>query len=323
MKSEQIRWGIIGCGQVAEYKSGPAFNRVKNSKLLAVMRRNGERAKDFAYRHQVPLWYDKAEDLFANDKIDAVYVATPPSSHLDYALKSLEVGKHVYLEKPMVLSPKEGKILVDAVKKSDSKLVVAHYRRALPMYTKIRYWLSQEKIGKVESVSLSFLKRNDFGAGQSWRLNPSISGGGLFHDLAPHQIDLMYHFFGGIRNLKGSSARTSEEHNVCDQVQGDIGFESGVQFRGCWNFNAAKNQEKDRCEINGSQGSIVFPFYGNTVKVKLGIQSEVFEFEDPKHIQQPFIEQTVNYFLGMVKENPCSVDEGRLVTKIMYEFTKN
>lgn len=74
---ETIRWGILGCGDVAEKKSGPAFGKVPHSELWAVMRRNSDKARDFALRHGVPHWYDRAEALLLDPRINAVYIATP------------------------------------------------------------------------------------------------------------------------------------------------------------------------------------------------------------------------------------------------------
>src|SRR5205085_11613785 len=98
---DRINWGIIGCGDVTEIKSGPAFNKVKNSSLIAVMRRDAEKAKDYAQRHNVPKWYDNADQLINDPDINAVYVATPPSSHEEYTLAAISAGKPVYVEKPM------------------------------------------------------------------------------------------------------------------------------------------------------------------------------------------------------------------------------
>src|SRR3979490_889057 len=96
-----INWGIIGCGDVTEIKSGPAFNKVKNSSLIAVMRRDAEKAKDYARRHQVPKWYSNADELITDPDVNAIYVATPPSSHEEYTLAAVKAGKPVYVEKPM------------------------------------------------------------------------------------------------------------------------------------------------------------------------------------------------------------------------------
>ena len=86
-----INWGIIGCGKVTELKSGPAFSKVEGSRLVAVMRRNAALAEDYAKRHNVPRFYSNADDLINDGEVNAVYVATPPGSHKEYAIK--EIGR--------------------------------------------------------------------------------------------------------------------------------------------------------------------------------------------------------------------------------------
>ncbi|MEQ8238310.1 MAG: Gfo/Idh/MocA family oxidoreductase [Cyclobacteriaceae bacterium] len=322
MKSDEkkISWGIIGCGDVAEVKSGPAFQKADNSELLAVMRRDGAKAKDFAERHGVPFWHNNASEIVENDNIDAVYIATPPSSHLEYALLALKAGKHVYLEKPMVLTLQESDILTRAVKSSTGKLVVAHYRRFLPMYVQVKKLIDKKEIGNIKFVDIRFLKKEQPLSEGNWRLTHLISGGGLFHDLAPHQLDLMYYFFGDYNQAYGFAQNQEGKHDVPDIVNGIIDFENGIQFRGLWNFNAPDHLVEDDCTIYGSLGSISFSFYGNEVKVSTqgGDRSE--HFEQPENIQQPLIQEAVNYFLDK-RSNPCSVDDGKLVMALIHAFT--
>ena len=207
MDNHYINWGIIGCGDVAEVKSGPAFQKAKQSKLVSVMRRNEEKVKDFAKRHNVPFWTTNALDVLNDRTINAIYIATPPSSHLEYALQAIKLGKHVYLEKPMVLNTNEAKILVEAVKNKNSKLTVAHYRRYLPVFMRVKQLIESNVIGKVthakikisQSKNASLIAKTE----ESWRLNPDVSGGGYFHDISPHQIDLMYYYFLKIDSVKG------------------------------------------------------------------------------------------------------------------------
>ena len=78
---ERVRWGIIGVGDVTERKSGPGFQQAERSELVAVMRRRGDLAADYARRHDVPRWYDDADELINDPDVDAVYIATPPDSH--------------------------------------------------------------------------------------------------------------------------------------------------------------------------------------------------------------------------------------------------
>lgn len=322
MDNNLISWGIIGCGDVTEVKSGPAFNKVNHSKLAAVMRRDGAKAKDFAARHGVPLWYDNAEEILANESINAIYIATPPSTHLMYALEALSAGKDVYLEKPMVLSAAEAVQLEAAVKSSNQKLVVAHYRRALPMYAHVKSLLEKHAIGAIKFVDLKFLKAKDPDAASNWRLNPKISGGGLFHDLAPHQLDMMYYFFGDYSSAIGYSSNQEDDSEASDIVNGVIHFENGVHFRGIWNFSIPANLETDDCTIYGSEGTISFSFYGNDVTINTLNQKEQLSFENPINIQQPFIEKTVDYFLNK-GNNPCDVSEGMTIITLMDLFTKS
>ncbi|WP_299670400.1 Gfo/Idh/MocA family oxidoreductase [uncultured Polaribacter sp.] len=317
-----INWGIIGCGDVAEVKSGPAFQKVQNSKLIAVMRREAAKAKDFAERHNVPLWYDTVEELLANPAINAVYIATPPSTHLEIAKKCLQAAKFVYLEKPITLNFEEAKELNRIVARND-KLVVAHYRRKLPAFLKVKELIDANSIGKIAFVDLQILQptKNKIitKTAANWRLNPAISGGGYFHDIAPHQIDLMSYYFGDIKNAEGFSTSILQ-NGVHDLVNGIIEFENAVQFRGIWNFNALEKEVKDACKIYGEKGTITFSFYGEKIVLSTDEREEVFNFTNPTHVQQPMIEQTVNYFLGKDK-NPCTIESGVSVMKIIEAFT--
>ncbi|MEO7291992.1 MAG: Gfo/Idh/MocA family oxidoreductase, partial [Ginsengibacter sp.] len=128
----KINWGIIGCGDVTEIKSGPAFNKVKSSSLVAVMRRDAEKAKDYAKRHGVPKWYADTNNLINDADVNAIYIATPPSSHEEYTLAALKAGKPVYVEKPMAVNAAAAKNMIKAAQEKNAKLTVAHYRREQP-----------------------------------------------------------------------------------------------------------------------------------------------------------------------------------------------
>ncbi|KHE70082.1 Gfo/Idh/MocA family protein, partial [Halobacillus sp. BBL2006] len=153
MKFEKVRWGIIGCGDVTEKKSGPAFQKVENSELVAVMRRTGELAKDYAERHGVPKWYDDADALINDPEVDVVYIATPPSSHKEYTLKAAQAGKPVYVEKPMARNFDESNEMVAACKEAGVPLYVAYYRRAQERFLKIKELLDENRIGELRFVS--------------------------------------------------------------------------------------------------------------------------------------------------------------------------
>ena len=98
---EHVRWGFIGCGEVTEKKSGPAFNLIEGSEVVAVMSRRADRAQSYAERHGVKRWYTDPQALLNDPKVNAVYIATPPSTHATYAIMAMKSGKAVYVEKPM------------------------------------------------------------------------------------------------------------------------------------------------------------------------------------------------------------------------------
>jgi predicted dehydrogenase len=325
---QQINWGIIGCGDVTEVKSGPAFNKIAGSKLMAVMRRDKTKAEDYAKRHDVPKWYGDASELINDPAINAIYIATPPSSHEHYAIAALLAGKAVYVEKPMTADHPSAERMMKAVTDHKGKLVVAHYRRAQPVFKKIKDFLQQDAIGAVKFIHLHMFKKllslNDLQNPRiAWRVNPSIAGGGLFHDLAPHQLDILYHFFGDVKTINGMSYNQAGRYVADDIVAGQILFHSGAIFQGTWCFSVSPFDEKDECIIVGEKGSIRFSFFENEPVVLTvdGKMSE-FTFSSLQHVQQPMIEQVVKYFRGE-DSNPCSVEDGVKVMDMIRQFTTN
>lgn len=322
---KEIKWGIIGCGDVTEVKSGPAFNKVPNSSLVAVMRRDAAKAQDYASRHNVPRWYDNAEKLINDPEVNAIYIATPPLQHEEYTLLSLAAGKPVYVEKPMTLNTESALRMKNAAINFNVKLCVAHYRREQPMFLKVKQLLSDKVIGDIRFVQLQMHQSPAHNliasTDTNWRLDPSISGGGLFHDLAPHQLDLMIYYFGKASRSAGISINQSKEYSADDLVAGQILFENGVVFNGTWCFTVSEADKKDICEITGSTGKISFPVFGNKITLKKNGYEEEFIFEALQHVQQPMIERVTAYFLGK-GDNPCSSEQAILSMELMDSFTK-
>lgn len=322
-----IRWGIIGAGDVAEIKSGPGFYKAPNSQLVAVMRRNADKARDFAKRHQVPLWYSDADALLANPDIDAIYIATPPAQHKDYALAALKAGKDVYIEKPVTLNAAECVEIIAARDKSHQKVCVAHYRRLLPCFIKMRELVLGGAIGTpllarldmLQPAASKLIAQTD----ENWRVNPALSGGGLFHDLSPHQLDLMLHWFGPVVDASGFATNQAGLYPADDCVIGWARFASGVEFQGRWHFAVPTSETRDECEIIGTKGRGTINFFGEQV-IRLYRDGDMQEFRlpNPPHIQQPMIEAVNRYFLEG-GENPCSLEEALDVMELIDNFCVN
>ncbi len=320
-----INWGIIGCGDVTEIKSGPAFNKVPGSKLVAVMRRNAAKAEDYAKRHGVPRWYADADELIHDTEVNAVYIATPPSSHEAYTVAAIKAGKPVYVEKPMTLNYTAAQNMMQAANAADVKLIVAHYRRQWPLFQQLKNLLKQKVIGDVRLISLQFCQQPPTAAQLSdekylWRFDPSISGGGLFHDLAPHQLDILYYLFGNASSVTGLATNQGAYYKAPDLVTGTIHFSNGIVFNGNWCFTAA--EPHDVCEIIGSKGSLRFSFFsGHAIEQKINGEITQFNFDPLPHVQQPMIAEVVNYFSGNAP-NPCSAEEGAEIMRWIDEITK-
>ena len=322
---QKINWGIIGCGDVTEIKSGPAFNKIPNSSLVAVMRRNGAKAADYAKRHNVPRWYDDADKLINDPEVNAIYIATPPSSHEEYTLAAINAGKPVYVEKPMALNYSAAQNMARAAAEKNVKLVVAHYRREWPLFKKLKALIQEKAIGDIRLVRLVFDKPALTAAElaeekTAWRVNPAIAGGGLFHDLSPHQLDIMYHLFGRAKKITGIATTQVSNYAADDLVAGNILFANGIAFSGSWCFNAFTGA--DHCQIIGSNGKISFSFFSsNSIELFSNGQTNVFNFDVLQHVQQPMIEKTVQYFLGQT-DNPCTGEEGAEIMRWMEAFTR-
>lgn len=322
---DQINWGIIGCGDVTEIKSGPAFNKVPGSALVAVMRRNAGKAADYARRHQVPRWYDDANKLISDPGVNAIYIATPPSSHEEYALAAIEAGKPVYVEKPMALNYAAAKNIAKAAAAKDVKLVVAHYRRQWPLFKKLKELIETKAIGDVRLVrsvlyKTAFTKVQLDNESLAWRIDPAIAGGGLFHDLAPHQLDILYYIFGKAKEITGLAVNQAGNYTADDLVTGNIVFENKIVFSGAWCFNAP--EQSDRCEIIGSKGKLHFSFFdGGGIELVTNNTTTVFNFDALQHVQQPMIEKTVQYFLGR-SANPCTGEEGAEIMRWIGAFVQ-
>jgi predicted dehydrogenase len=297
-----IRWGIIGCGNVTEVKSGPGFQKADNSSLVAVMRRNGALARDYAQRHGVPKWYDDAEALIYDLEVDAVYVATPPSSHKQYTIMAAQAGKPVYVEKPMGLNYEECQEMTETCRSAGVPLFVAYYRRALTRFLKVKELVETQTIGDVRFVTITLFMpvRQDELDPQNlpWRVVPEIAGGGRFVDLASHTLDFLDYVLGPIRSTEGFAANQAGHYPAEDIVTGTFVFESGVQGTGAWCFTAF--DEVDMTEIVGTKGKIAFSTYGaDPVTLTTGNGVTEFSIEYPQHIQQPLIQAVVDDLTGI------------------------
>jgi 1,5-anhydro-D-fructose reductase (1,5-anhydro-D-mannitol-forming) len=296
-----VRWGIVGCGAVTERKSGPAFARVPDSRLVAVMRRDAAMAEDYARRHGVPRWYDDADALIHDPDVDAVYIATPPSTHADLALRTIAARKPVYVEKPMAMDHGQCMTMVEAARAADVPLFVAYYRRALPRFTAVADLLRDGAIGtpRLVNVLLHHPLEQQYTdpSNLPWRVRPEVSGGGIFVDVGCHTLDILDFLLGPVAEVHGTARNQLGAYPAEDAVAMAMVFESGVVGTGLWNFGA--DRREDRVEIVGDQGRLVFATFGDDpIRLERGGRVEAVDRPNPEHIQQPLINTIVQALLG-------------------------
>ena len=296
-----VRWGIIGCGDVTEVKSGPALQKARNSALVAVMRRDAAKAEDYARRHQVPRWYADADALIRDPEVDAVYIATPPASHMEYVLRVAAARKPVYVEKPMGRNHNECQRMIGACNSAGVPLFVAYYRRALPRFLKVKELLENGAIGEVRFVSVRLYQppfEKDYDRENlPWRVQPEIAGAGYFMDLASHTLDLLDYFLGRIATVQGLAENQAGLYPAEDVVAAVWRHEGGAVGEGIWSFASA--EKEDMVEIVGSEGTIRFAtFAQKPVRWYHDGRSEAYEIPHPPHIQQPLIQSIVDELNG-------------------------
>lgn len=295
-----VRWGIIGCGNVTEVKSGPGFQQAQGSQLVAVMRREAALAKDYAQRHGVPKWYADAQALIHDPDVDAVYIATPPDSHAAYAIAVAGAGKPVYVEKPMARNTAECQEMIAACRAAGTPLFVAYYRRALPRFLKARELVNSGAIGELRFVEILLTQPlQTYPPDQlPWRLRPEIAGGGFFVDLASHTLDLLDFVLGPVSRVRGFAHNQAGAYPAEDIVSAAFEFKNGVHAMGTWCFSSFETA--DHITFVGSSGKVTLSTFGNEpVQLETPTGTQVFDLPNPLHIQQPMIQQVVNELLGM------------------------
>ncbi|HUB27754.1 MAG TPA: Gfo/Idh/MocA family oxidoreductase [Tepidisphaeraceae bacterium] len=295
-----IRWGIIGCGDVTEIKSGPALQKADGSALVAVMRRDAAKAADYARRHGVGKWYSDAETLIADPEVDAIYVATPPAQHEPYALMACAAGKPCYVEKPMARNAAEAALMVEAFAARAIPLFVAYYRRALPRFVRAGEMIRGGVLGPIQTASYVY---NDQQMARRtepvpWRLSAEQSGGGLFLDLGSHALDLLDFFFGPLANVAGKAGNVARQYDVEDHVE--LTFSAPALSSGRATYHFSAGHREDRFTILGEHGRLEFSCFGTEplILAVSGESPQLIELPTPPHVQQPLIQAIVDFLLG-------------------------
>ncbi|PXY02153.1 oxidoreductase [Marinifilum breve] len=300
MSDKIIRWGIIGCGKVTEIKSGPAYQKTLGFELLAVMRRNENLLHSYAQRHNITKFSTNSDEIIHDNDIDGIYIATPPDSHKEYALKVAESGKICCIEKPMAPSYSDCIEITNAFEKKNLPLFVAYYRRSLPRFNKLKQLINHNSIGEIRHISWHLNKAAnplDLSGEYNWRTDKQIAPGGYFDDLASHGLDLFTYLLGDIENASGISTNQQNLYPAKDAITACWIHKNGITGSGSWNFGC--NTREDKVEIYGSKGKLTFSVFDEfpiQLENENGIQEEFIE--NPENIQLYHVQNMREHLLG-------------------------
>ncbi len=318
-----IRWGIIGCGAVTEVKSGPAYQKVDGFHLSAVMRRNGELAKDYAKRHKIEKYYSNSDDIIHNKDIDAVYIATPPDSHKYYGLQVAEAKKPCCIEKPLSPNYEDSLDIYNAFKEKNTPLFVAYYRRSLPRFIKVKTLLNNGEIGQIRHISWhlnSPTKPIDYSDEYNWRTDKNIALGGYFDDLACHGLDLFAFLLGDFEKVYGITQNQQNLYSSFDAISSCWKHKSGVTGAGSWNFGGYSKQ--DSVVIYGNKGEITFSVFDNVpIILQNSDHSEKFMIKHPENIQFYHVQNMKEHLLNN-KQHPSTGATALHISWVMDEILR-
>lgn len=293
---------MVGTGDVTEVKSGPGFYKAENSMLYGVTNRTYEKAVCYAKRHQVGKVYAHIDEMIADGQVDAIYIATPPGSHKEYALKCAQAKIPCYIEKPVAMSYADHLEIMKAFNATNTPAWAAYYRRSHERFNKVKALIDTGAIGDILFAHLSLYRpaSQEEMKNQSWRVQPETSGGGIFMDVGVHQLDIMNYLLGDIVDVKAISKNKGGYYTPEDTINATFTFENGIAMTGDWCFVAG--YYKDEIEIVGAKGRITLSCFGtDPVVLETGNEKQTFLTKHPEHVHQPLIQTIVDELNGKGK----------------------
>jgi predicted dehydrogenase len=298
MTEKTICWGMIGTGNVTELKSAPAFNKIEGSRLVAVGNRSYKKAEDYAARHGIPTVHKDPIDVIHNPDVDIVYIATPPGSHMDYALEAIQAGKPVYIEKPMARTLEECQIINKAAENAGLPVFVAYYRRGLEYFNKVKSIIDSGSLGKILHINLQQYypaRPEDYDRDNlPWRVKAEDAGGGYFYDLGCHALDILFYIFGDPMEVAGKNTNVAGLYEVEDSLSASILLPGQVLLSCSWNFVTPELFKRDLVEVFGDKGKLDFSIFSfDPIAFYSGESKEILETIQPQHIQMPLIRTIV------------------------------
>ncbi len=312
-----VKWGLIGCGDISRKRVAPGIRDAANSSLIAVNRFDYAKAKSFAKEFGAEKWVADWKDLISDDTIDAVYIATPVHLHAEQTIAAAEAGKHVLCEKPMTINTGDADKMIDACKANNVKLGVAFYRNLFPSIHRIKKIISDREIGKIVHIQSNNFENFNQNPGDPryWLLDKKRSGGGPMMDMGCHRIEVFINILGPVQQTTGFNHNIFFNREVEDLSIAHFKFENGAA--GILTSGHAAKESQDTLDIYGTEGSIHVPVLNaGTVTIITDKGTRVEKYPNHPNVHLPLIENFIDSIINN-KEPAVTGEKGREITRIL------
>lgn len=315
-----LRWGLIGCGDIAGKRVAPSLRDLDTCRLVAVNRAQHDLAEQFARAFGAERWYKDWRDLLKDEEIDAVYIATPPNLHAEQTIAAAEAGKHVICEKPMARNAQACRRMIAACRTAGVRLSIAYYRHFYPVVSRVKQILDSGEIGKVVLAEIRAFEnfRPEAEDPRSWMIRKRQGGGGPLMDFGCHRIEVLLNILGDVSRAWGNQGSLVTDWDVEDTSVSVLEFQS--EARGMLAVSRAIEEPQDTLDIYGSAGSIHVPVLNKGLMTIVTPAGERREDRPPhQNLHLPYIEAVTQAFLEN-REPPVPGETGLRVAEIIEEI---
>ncbi|MBQ7740207.1 MAG: Gfo/Idh/MocA family oxidoreductase [Eubacterium sp.] len=244
-----FKWAYVGSGNIA--KSTARSITKGDHKITAVYSRNAEKANAFASRYHAAV-FESFDTMLKSGNFDAIYIATPHTSHLEYSIKAMQAGFPVLCEKPVGVSVKEVDLMLEASRENGVYFCEAMWTWFSDMALGVKNWIDEKRIGEIKSVHIDYAFPGLMMSKNSRVLLPETAGGALL-DVGIYPITYCYNLFGAPKDIKC----TGTLRNGIDIAETVTlvyeGFECTLEM--------SLSKLKEGCKIAGTKGEISVPMF--------------------------------------------------------------
>lgn len=291
MADKKVNWALVGLGDIAKKRVGPAICSQPDSTLFACVTRRAESKRDIIESFRPRMIYNDVHEMLGDSNVDAVYLATPVFLHAPQAIAAMKAGKDVLVEKPMALNATEASRMCQVAQETGRRLAVAYYRRFWPRFQIVKDMVAQGEFGQVVLVRLAFHSwyRPEPGDSKAWRAALDRSGGGVLSDIGSHRLDLLAWWFGVPAQLVARADTLTHDYDVEDAVSMIMTLANGAHCTASFNWNS--ETWTDEIHVVGTQAKVTLaPCDGDEAIVTVGRDTKRQTIPKPDNAHYPIVD---------------------------------